>query len=99
MVMIRVRDIVDNCSNNQSGLQILSLLEEYLKNDQQIEISFEGIPYVTTSFVNSAFINLLDHYTFDMIKSRMTFKHATVQINQLIKERFAFETNRPSVAL
>lgn len=98
MVTIRVKDIVDNCSDNQSGLQILSLVEDYLKNDQPIEMSFEGIPYVTTSFVNSAFINLLDNYTFDTIKSRLTFKQTTVQINQLIKERFAFETNRASVA-
>lgn len=98
MVTISVKDIVDNCSDNNSGLQILALIENYFKNNQQVEISFEGNTYVRTSFVNSPFVNLLDNYSFDTIKSHLTFKNTTVQINQLIKDRFAFETKRLSVA-
>ncbi|MGT2925182.1 STAS-like domain-containing protein [Streptococcus caviae] len=94
MVKIIVKDVVDNCSDNTSGLKILTLIEEALKAGEEVAVSFEGVSYVSTSFVNSAFINLLEEFTFDIIKTKLSFVKSTVQINKLIKERFAFETNK-----
>ena len=63
-------------------------------------VSFEGVSYVSTSFVNSAlaFINLLENFTFNTIKAKLSFIKSTIQINKLIKERFAFETNKTIAA-
>lgn len=94
MVKIIVKDVVDNCSDNVSGLKILTLVEEALRAGGEVTVSFEGVSYVSTSFVNSAFINLLEDFTFDTIKAKLSFINSTVQINKLIKERFDFETNK-----
>ncbi|MGT2883374.1 STAS-like domain-containing protein [Streptococcus ferus] len=98
MVRIIVKDVVDNCSDNASGLKILSLIEDALRAEEEVTVSFEGISYVSTSFVNSAFINLLENFAFNTIKAKLSFIKSTIQINQLIKERFAFETNKTTVA-
>ncbi|MGT2666664.1 STAS-like domain-containing protein [Streptococcus rifensis] len=95
---IIVKDLVDNCSNNQSGLILLEHIKQALDKKELATISFETIPYVSTSFVNSAFINLLEDYSFDFIRQHLKFKHSTVQINNLIKDRFAFETKKSTVA-
>lgn len=98
MVRIIVKDVVDNCSNNASVLKILSLIEDALRAGEEVTVSFEGVSYVSTSFVNSAFINLLENFAFNTIKAKLSFIKSTIQINQLIKERFAFETNKTTVA-
>ncbi|MGT2749641.1 STAS-like domain-containing protein [Streptococcus orisasini] len=94
MVKIIVKDVVDNCSDNISGLKILTLVEEALRAGEEVTVSFEGVSYVSTSFVNSAFINLLENFTFNTIKTKLSFVKSTIQINKLIKERFAFESNK-----
>lgn len=94
MVRIIVKDVVDNCSDNASGLKILTLVEEALRAGEEVTVSFEGISYVSTSFVNSAFINLLENFTYNTIKAKLSFIKSTIQINKLIKERFAFETKK-----
>ena len=98
MVKIIVKDIVDNCSDNASGLKILTLVEDALKAGDEVMVSFEGVSYVSTSFVNSAFINLLENFTFNTIKAKLSFIKSTIQINKLIKERFAFDTNKTIAA-
>lgn len=57
-------------------------------------VSFEGVSYVSISFVNSAlaFINLLENFTFNTIEAKLSFIKSTIQINKLIKERFTFES-------
>ncbi|MEY8462963.1 STAS-like domain-containing protein [Streptococcus merionis] len=98
MVTIIVKDIVANHSDNASGQQLYEVIIDELTRHESVTISFEGIPYISTSFVNTAFINLLQDYTFPQIKEKLKFTRTTKQINELIKSRFAFETTRPTVA-
>nr|WP_277422185.1 STAS-like domain-containing protein [Streptococcus downei] len=65
-----------------------------MRAGEEVTVSFEGVSYVSTSFVNSAFINLLENFTFNTIKAKLSFIKSTIQINKLIKERFAFETKK-----
>lgn len=97
MVTIIVKELVDNVRDNQSGLVLLEAIQNAFEKKQKVIVSFESIPYISTSFINSAFINLLDDYTFEEIKANLTFKNSTAQINQLIRERFAFETTQKNI--
>lgn len=96
MVTLVVKNITETCSDNYAGLSIYDLIKDYFKKGQTVTVSFDGIPYVSTSFVNSAFINLLQDYSFEQIRKDLKFSDSNVQINSLIKERFAFETTKTS---
>ena len=98
MVTINVKNIVSNYSDNESGLVLLETIKNYLDSGQSVAVSFDSVSYVSTSFVNSAFINLLQDYSFNEIKKSLTFVDSNVQINSLIKERFAFEASRITIA-
>ncbi|EKH5106710.1 STAS-like domain-containing protein, partial [Enterococcus faecalis] len=63
----------------------------HFSKNQSVELSFENIDSVNTSFVNSAFIKLLDLYSFEMIRTNLTFVNTNRQINNLIRNRFKFE--------
>ena len=98
MVTINVKNIVSNYSDNESGLVLLETIKNYLNSGQSVAVSFDSVSYVSTSFVNSSFINLLQDYSFNEIKKSLTFVDSNVQINSLIKERFAFEVSRITIA-
>jgi hypothetical protein len=97
MVTIEVKNIVNNYSDNQSGLIILDKIKRAFEVNQTVVVSFESVPYVSTSFVNSAFINLLSDYSFERIREDLKIINSNSQINSLIKNRFAFETSKIAV--
>jgi hypothetical protein len=94
MVIIKILDNVNRCMTNKDGLIIFNLINPLLNNSQQVTVSFHGVDSVTTSFINSAFIELLQYHSFDYIKKNITFSNTTRDINMLIKKRFDFEVGR-----
>lgn len=98
MVVLTVKDLVSNYSDNQSGLVLFEHIKRAFQQEEAVIVSFESVPYISTSFVNSAFINLLETYSFDFIRKHLSFKDSNVQINGLIKDRFSFEAKKSTVA-
>lgn len=94
MVKIYVKDQVGRCYSNEDGLVINKIIQSYMVKNEIITISFKGIDGVTSSFVNTAFIELLNVYDFDKIKKLIRFVDTNSQINSMIKDRFIFEVNR-----
>lgn len=92
--MIRVLDHSINPSSYKDGEVIFALISEMLKQDQQVVVDFSGVTSIPSAFVNSAFIRLLEHFSFDQVKRNLSFTHSTRQINQLIKSRFEFVNNK-----
>ncbi|MCK2020669.1 STAS-like domain-containing protein [Peribacillus frigoritolerans] len=80
MVIINVLDYVN------------MLLQPRWRNN--ITISFKNVDGVTSSFINTALIELLDDYDFSVIKKHLNFINSSKQINDIIKSRFSFEVNR-----
>jgi len=76
---------------------ILDKIKRAFEVNQTVVVSFESVPYVSTSFVNSAFINLLSDYSFERIREDLKIINSNSQINSLIKNRFAFETSKIAV--
>ena len=93
-MVIRITDHISACYTNEDGEKIYQQVHPQLLADNDVEVSFEGISEVTSSFVNVAFIELLDSFDFDYIRRHLSFADSNRQINSIIKSRFDFEVNR-----
>ncbi|MBU5673268.1 STAS-like domain-containing protein [Paenibacillus brevis] len=94
MVTIRIIDHVNHGYTNADGDVIKDLILKELNTGQQVLLSFAEIDSVSSSFLNSALIDLLDHYSFDFIKSNLGFKDSSKAINDAIRRRFSFEVSK-----
>lgn len=92
-MVIIIKDHIEHCYSNDDGRIIHDIIEVYLKKNTNVTISFEHIDSVTSSFVNSAFIKLLDQFDFGHIRHSISFINSTNQINEMIKKRFNYEVN------
>jgi len=90
--LIVIKNEVNSTSYNKDGDVIFNLIKNALQSKVQVTVSFEGIFAVNTSFINSAFIELLEFFTFEEIKSNLKFINSTKQINSIIAKRFNDET-------
>lgn len=90
--IIVIKDEVNSTAYNKDGDVIFNLIKNALESKVQVTVSFEGIFAVNTSFVNSAFIELLEFFSFEEIKSNLKFTNSTKQINSIIAKRFNDET-------
>lgn len=91
MGFINVLDHVKHCYTNYDGDVIFKLIKKELDNNNIATVSFSGVKSIPSSFVNAAFITLLDYYDFSFIRSRIRIVNSTKQINDMIKHRFDFE--------
>lgn len=94
MVLINVLDHVDKCYSNDDGRIIFSEIKSAFSANQKVTVSFQGVTSLNSSFVNSAFIELLNDHNMAFIKSHLSFINSTQQINSIIKNRFAFEIDK-----
>ena len=92
-MVIKIKDHIERCYSNADGLVIYNIIEDYIRSNFPLTVSFQGIDSVTSSFVNSAFIELLNHFSFGHVKSYLRFVDSTSQINEMIKRRFDYEVN------
>lgn len=88
MVTFSVIDHAPRCLNNDDGQIVFDLIYPYIKEAKPVEVSFEGIYSVTSSFINSAFVALLDSFEFERIKVTLKVTNSNIHINRLIKQRF-----------
>lgn len=94
MELVNVSSHVKHCYSNSDGEKIYNILYPKLKNEVKMNLSFINITSVTSSFVNSALIELLDEFEFDYIRRNLRFSNTSHQINDLINERFKFEVEK-----
>lgn len=90
MVLI-IRDHVKGCFTNQEGDVIYGLIEEPILRGENVTISFKGITSVSSSFLNSAFMPLLEVTTYDQIKKCLSIIDSNKFINGMILKRFKQE--------
>lgn len=94
-MVIRILDHIQQCYTNDDGDVIFQIINQAMVGGaDRVQLSFDGVESIPTSFVNSAFIPLLDTFSFDAIKKRLTFVDSTRQINQMIRDRFTFEAQK-----
>jgi hypothetical protein len=92
-MVIKITDHISHCSSNDDGKKIFDLIMPVLKAGGSIRVSFKEVDSLTSSFINSAFIELLNDFSFDYIKANLRFIDTNNYINRMIKKRFDFETS------
>ncbi|ALC55513.1 STAS-like domain-containing protein [Burkholderia pseudomallei] len=93
-MVIRALDLVAQCYSNADGQKVYEAIVRLLSKGEPVVVSFDGVDAVPSSFVNSAFIALLEKFPFDRVKQLLSFRQTTPQINEMIRSRFAFEAER-----
>ena len=93
-MVIQLKNIIQSGFTNSDGDIIFNIIQSHFINEDIIEISFLGMGAVSSSFVNSAFLKLLDFYEFDDIKKKIKFTNTLKIHTDLIKSRFIFESER-----
>lgn len=91
MGLLKVLDYVDRCYTNADGEAIKNIILRDIRKGDKVVLSFKGVDSVSSSFLNTAFIDLLDIYTFEQVKNFIVFTDTSKPINEAIKRRFAFE--------
>jgi hypothetical protein len=86
-MVIRVADIIPGANTADQGGRLFEILRQALHGPGIVTISFDGIQTATSSFVNVAFVPLLDDFSYDDLRSRIRITNSTRQINEMIKTR------------
>ena len=97
-MVILVNALIDAAVSEEDGAIVFKRLREALETHEIVTLSFSGLKTATTSFVNTAFVPLLDSYTFSEIKLRVKVIESTRQINHMIKWRLETEAKVSSQA-
>jgi hypothetical protein len=92
-MIIKVTDHTSRCLTGSDGHKIFKVIRPLMDQGRTVVVSFKGIDAVSPTFINTAFIDLLIHFDFDLIKAYLSFSDTYKHINDLIKKRFAFETH------
>ncbi len=97
-MVIAVIDHVKYCYGSSDGDAIRRLIVQAFARNESVTISFEGVSEVTSSFVNSALIALLDDHSFEFIRNHLSIAHTRHQIRDMISNRFRFEISKLAAA-
>lgn len=89
-MVVNIIEHVTTASSYEDGEVIFRILLDPVRRGERVEVDFSGITSVPSAFVNSAFVQLLEHVSFDQVRATLTFRQSTRQINDLIKSRFEF---------
>lgn len=89
-MVIRIRDFVSGANTSEEGETIFNRLSAELSQQKSaIVVSFDGIQTATSSFVNAAFVELLNRFSYSDLRARLKVTNSTRQINEMIKMRLA----------
>ena len=97
-MVIQALDHVDRCYTASDGEVIRALIHAYFARGQKVVVSFEGVGDVPSSFVNAAFVQLLNDFPADFIRSHLATTNASRQINKMISDLMAFASRESEAA-
>ena len=83
-----IKNIVQDTYTNASGFALLATLQNSLRNDQQVILSFKDATPPSTSFLNSSIGELLEQYGFAKFKNLVKFVDLTATQAQVLKNYF-----------
>ncbi|GEP01903.1 STAS-like domain-containing protein [Methylobacterium haplocladii] len=93
-MVIRIIDIVPGADTGTQGNIVYLCLKKLLETNHVVIVSFEDIETATSSFVNAAFVQLLDVLSFLEFKDRIKVTKSGKQINDMIKTRMLQESSK-----
>lgn len=90
-MVIQVSKIVSSCDSNSQGDKVRAAILKGLAKKDTVQLDFSGVTNVTSSFVNSALLELSADFDLNTIKARIQIKRVNRQIGNMIRDRFVSE--------
>lgn len=97
-MVILIHKVVAGCDTNAQGAVVRKMLAAKIQDGNPVSLDFSNIFNVTSSFVNTAFIDLLEDLGVDKFKKLVLFKNVNRQIGMLIKSRVSAVAGKPTLA-
>ncbi|MDQ3108457.1 MAG: STAS-like domain-containing protein [Bacteroidota bacterium] len=96
MAHLIANKITTDFLTSSGGLAIGKSIESIIKNDplNKIEISFSGVKNVTPSFINGAFLYLIDNYGADYFRDNIKVINASAEVAKIISNSVRVYLNR-----
>ena len=88
-MVIIICDMVSSCDTNAQGDVVKSALLTHLRTNQCVALDFSGVFNVTSSFLNTAFIEAVEELGLDRFKRLVSIKNANRQVTTMIKSRIS----------
>ena len=95
-MVVLVRKIVEACDSTVQGQKIYEVISSDLFAGRDVTLDFAGVHGMTSSFLNSAFIPLLDKVPFSAVKAHMHVRNANRQVSNMLRDRMTVHAERIS---
>jgi hypothetical protein len=86
-MVINVKKLVSGCDTNDQGNVIYRYVALNLRESKPVSLDFSGVSNVTSSFVNSSFVQLVDDFGYDTVRTLLALKSVNSQIGNMLKDR------------
>lgn len=93
-VELRLKAIVKKHVTHEDGNIVFTKINKELAKGNKVIINMTSVPGLNTSFVNSAFVQLLNCYPYETVKRQLHFINTNKQINNIIKNSFKTWNNK-----
>ncbi|MFT6651975.1 MAG: hypothetical protein ACJAYH_001434 [Celeribacter sp.] len=84
---LNVLDVVYACNTTDEGVAVFDAIASSLKGAQPVKVDFAGVTNVTSSFVNSSFVLLIETFGYEKFKQYVSVSGANRQVAHLIMDR------------
>lgn len=82
---VKVLNIVDSCNTAAEGAALFDAIWPRLKDDKEVNISFDGVSEVTSSFVNASIVQLVLQIDYDSVGARLAISDISKQSAEIIR--------------
>lgn len=97
-MVISIKALVASGDTAAQGVAVYATIVEAMRRGGKVTVDFEGIMNITSSFANTAFVPLLDEFSFGTIKARLVVRGANRQIANMLRDRMSKESERKNIA-
>ena len=93
--IIRIVDVIEGsiCVDAQDGEKVFEVIKKHLKMNEHVTLSFEGVEFVISAFLNVAIGKLYGVFTEEEIKNRFSVDEKMKQ-EDVIKLKRAIENGK-----
>lgn len=84
VIKVKVAEYLSPLQTHEDGSKVLHLLKTHLLKRQTVELDFSEVDSVTSSFVNTSIVLLLQDFDFVYVKQFLKITKTNSQINRMI---------------
>lgn len=95
--MIRIMDYVDGCWSNDQGEVIFKIIDREFSQGNRAVVSFDGVKSISSSFINSAFVDLATCWGLSHVRNYLSIVDSTKNINEMVRYQVQTYVQSPSV--